>query len=181
MSGELRSEAKARRWEIAGALLGGALTVAFVALAAAAAVPPSLANLASEVSDGITPVAIAERAEVVVPADWIVIRDGADALSVRTPDGALHARLDVVTADADAAAAALVAGDEHAGGPARSETLASGMTVVHVDTPDGMLAAVSNHLGAESVRVRVTMADGEAESLAAYRPAVGDLLEGIRA
>lgn len=177
MSGELRSEAKARRWEIAGALLGGALTVAFVALAAAAAVPPSLANLASEVSDGITPVAIAERAEVVVPADWIVIRDGADALSVRTPDGALHARLDVVTADA----AAVVAGDEHAGGPARSETLASGMTVVHADTPDGMLAAVSNHLGAESVRVRVTMADGEAESLAAYRPAVGDLLEGIRA
>ncbi len=177
MSGELRSEAKARRWEIAGALLGGALTVAFVALAAAAAVPPSLANLASEVSDGITPVAIADRAEVVVPADWIVIRDGADALSVRTPDGALHARLDVVTADA----AAVVAGDEHAGGPARSETLASGMTVVHVDTPDGMLAAVSNHLGAESVRVRVTMADGEAESLAAYRPAVGDLLEGIRA
>jgi hypothetical protein len=172
---EWHSGAKARRWEIAGALLGGVLAAAVIALAAATAIPPSMANLSSEVSDGRTPVPLAGGAAVVVPADWIVVREGADAVSVRTPDGALQALLDVVAEDADS----VISADELVDGPARSEVLASGMTAVHADIPRGVLAAVSLPGGADAVRVRVTFGGGG--DLARYRPAIGDLLEGVRA
>lgn len=158
--------------------MGGAVAAGAVALALATALPPSLANLSSEVSDGTTPVPIGGHAEVIVPADWIITRDGSEALTVRTPDGVLHATLVAMREDA----AAAVDGTEGVDGVTRSEQLASGMTAVHADLADGgLVAAVEAPEGRECVQVVVEFRAADADDLAVYRPAVGDLLEGIRA
>lgn len=174
MDGDSHSSSIWRRWEMAAACLGGVLAAAAIALAAAAALPPSLENLASEISDGVTPVPIADGAEVVVPAEWIVVRQSGEGVVVRTPDGALQARLDTVEQDA----AAVVAATPGVEGAARSEQLGSGMDATHADRADGgIVAAVRASDGGNVVRV---VAEVRGADTAAYRPAVAELLEGIR-
>ena len=95
MSGDARVGSTARRWEIALACAAAALVLAAVAVAAFVAVPPTIANLSSEVSDGSDPTDLGD-ASVVVPADWVVTRHSEDAITVRTPDGALRASLESV-------------------------------------------------------------------------------------
>ena len=169
-------EARVRRWEIALACLGAVLVAGALALAALTAVPPTLANLASEVSDGRTPTTLGD-ASIVVPADWIVRRESADAVEVRTPDGVMRARLDVVdeTPSDVLADAGLAAG-------ARTELLASGLTAVHADDGPaddghGIVAGVGEPDSPPSVRVVATVSAPDA---AGYRAAVGQLMEGIR-
>lgn len=175
MDGEARVRSTVRRWELALACAAGALLTAGVVVAAAAAVPPVIANLSSEVSDGETETSLGEAA-VVVPADWLITRDSDGAITVRTPDGALRARLDAL----DETPAAIV-GSTPGQGPQRVELLASGLTAVHADLDDGrLLAGVGETDAAPSVRVvaEVSVPDGGAS--ADYRAAIGDLLEGIR-
>lgn len=168
-----RDETATRRWEVAVACVAATIALAAVAFAASVAVPPSLRNLASEVSDGRTEIEIGEAA-VVVPADWIVTRESTEALSVRTPDGVLRARLEAVDASpgeiVETAAPSL---------PHRRELLASGLTVIHADVEDGLIAGVGSPEAAPSVRVDVEVVAPEGGA-SAYRAAIGDLLEGIR-
>jgi hypothetical protein len=146
-----------------------------VAVAAAVAVPPVIANLSSEVSDGETETALGEVA-VVVPADWLITRDSAGAITVRSPDGALRARLDAL----DETPAAIVAAAE-ARGPQRTELLASGLTAVHADLDgDRLVAGVGETDAAPSVRVVAVVSVPEGASPTDYRAAIGDLIEGIR-
>ena len=176
MSGDSRAVSTARRWEIALACAGGILVLAAIALAALVAVPPTVANLTSEVSDGAAPTELGE-ASVVVPADWVITRESEDAVTVRTPDGALRANLESVDEKPDEVVADLAA----AGAVPRSELLASGLTVVHVDLRDGgVVAGVGAPDAASSVRVVVEVRPPEGGAVQAYRTAISDLLEGIR-
>ncbi|WP_342001312.1 hypothetical protein MRBLWH7_001781 [Microbacterium sp. LWH7-1.2] len=174
MSGDARVGSTARRWEIALACAAAAVVLAAVTIAAIVAVPPTIANLSSEVSDGSAPTDLG-GGSVVVPADWVVTRDSADAITVRTPDGALRARLESVDEKpGDVVADAGV-------GASRSELLASGLTAVHVDLDDGgVVAGVGEPDAAPSVRVVVQVHPAEGDEPAEYRTAIGDLLEGIR-
>lgn len=173
MAREARDETAARRWEVALACAAGAIVVGAVAFAATVAVPPSWRNLASEISDGRTAIEIGEAA-VVVPADWIVTRESTEAVSVRTPDGVLRARLEAVDASpgeiVETATPSL---------PQRRELLASGLTVVHADVEDGLIAGVGSPEADASVRVDVEVVTAEIGA-GAYRAAIGELLEGIR-
>jgi hypothetical protein len=174
VTGDSQGRTIARRWELAAACVGAALAVGAIVLALTTALPPSLENLASEVADGDTTIAVADGAEVVVPADWIVTRSS-DAVTVRTPDGGLRALLDVVDEDA----ASVLAATPGIDGATRSEHLASGLTAFHADLSDGGIVAVVGSVdGGDSVRVVIEL--GTAADISAYRPAVGDLLEGIR-
>lgn len=174
MSGDARVGSTARRWEIALACAAAALVLAAVAVAAFVALPPTIANLSSEVSDGSDPTDLGD-ASVVVPADWVVTRHSEDAITVRTPDGALRASLESVDERSGDVVAAAAAGDP------RSELLASGLTAVHVDLDDGgVVAGVGEPDAAPSVRVTVQVSPAEGAEPAAYRSAIGDLLEGIR-
>lgn len=174
MNGDARSGSTARRWEVALACAAAALVVAAVAVAALVAVPPTIANLSSEVSDGRAPTDLG-GSSVVVPAEWVVTRNSDDAITVRTPDGALRASLESV----DEKPGDVVAGT--AEGAARSELLASGLTAVHVDRDDGgVVAGVGEPDAAPSVRVIVEVRPPDGGVPAAYRTAIGDLLEGIR-
>ncbi|MCP2635272.1 hypothetical protein K0817_001660 [Microbacterium sp. HD4P20] len=165
----------ARRWEIGAAWLGAALAATGVVVAAMTALPPSLENLSSEVSDGVTAVPIGDGAEVVVPADWILTGEGGGNVAVRTPDGVLTARLETVERDA----AEIIAETPDVEGAARSELLASGMSATHADLADGgVVAVVAGPEGGDAVLVVVEVG---ADDAAEYRPAIADLLEGIRA
>lgn len=165
----------ARRWEIGAAWFGAALATTAIVIAAMTALPPSLENLASEVSDGRTAVPIGNGADVVVPADWILTRDGADGVAVRTPDGVLSARLEPVRQDA----ATVIAQMPGVEGVTRSERLASGMTATHADLAGGgYVAVVEGPEIGENVRVIIEMRGSD---IAAYRAAIADLVEGIRA
>jgi len=174
--GDARRGSTARRWEIALACAAALLVIAGVAFAASVAVPPTIANLASEVSDGTAATELGD-ASVVVPAEWVITRDSADAITVRTPDGALRASLQTVH-EKPADAVAQGAGADAA---PRSELLASGLTVMHADLDDGdLVAAVGTPDAAPSVRVVVQVRPPDGGAPAAYRAAIGDLLEGIR-
>lgn len=164
----------AHRWEIGAAWFGAALATAGIVVAGMTALPPSLENLASEVSDGHTAVPVGNSADVVVPADWILTRDGADAVAVRTPDGVLRARLESVPHGA----ATGLAGSPGVEGATRSELLASGMKATHADVAGGgYVALVEDPETGENVRVVIEVRGSD---LSAYRAAIGHLLEGIR-
>ncbi|WP_109210986.1 MULTISPECIES: hypothetical protein [Microbacterium] len=175
MNGVPRAGATARRWEIALACASALLVICAVGVAAAVAVPPAVANLVSEVSDGTSATGLGD-ASVVVSAEWVVTRDAADAITVRTPDGVRRATLESVDETPAAAVLAATAGS----GP-RSELLASGLVAVHVDLDDGgIVAGVGDPDAAPSVRVVVEVRPPDGGAPSAYRTAVGDLLEGIR-
>lgn len=161
------------------AWVGGVLVAVFCALALVVAVPPSLANLASEAADGATDYPLASdagSASVLVPEGWVVVRSGDAAITVRAPDGTLSA---VIELTADAPATVIGAAEDPAS-PVRREVLASGLTVTHVDQADGaVLAVVQAPEGVVRVQAVVESATSPGEA-AAYRPSIGELLEAIR-
>lgn len=180
----------ARRSELVLASLGALAVIAFVVIAALVAVPAALVNVNSTVSDGVAPqplVADGAEAGIVVPDGWIVRRQGEDAVLVVTPDGGLSAQVTVTTADA----ATVVA--EQADGATRTELLASGLRVFHADTTaspsdavdldatdagEGVVAAVALPDGTTVV---IAAEVGASTSLAEYRPALAQLIEGVTA
>ena len=124
-------------------------------------------------ADGVTPTDIESRTTVVVPAGWQVAgtRLGKDTVNVSTPDGVLTTTLRLVPVEP-------VVGYTEAWDVApslsRSETLASGLTVVHGLDDRRFVAAV----GGEGAAVLV---DAQAvQDLSSYLPALAELLEGIR-
>jgi hypothetical protein len=163
-----------RRSELLLSSIGAVAVIAFIVFALVVAVPPSIANLTSTVSDGVTPQTLQDGdlgAAVVVPEGWVVRRQGDDALSVVTPDGALTARL-ALTAD-DPETAISGSGD----GTLRTEVLASGLTVVHADNALGSVVAAVVARGGDTVTVFAEVDDPQVRAV--YRPALAQLLEGI--
>ena len=173
---------RSRRWELLLATLAGLSLTVVLALALVVALPPSLVNLSTEVSDGKKPFEISSRdgsavaaAEVTVPEGWVVQRKDATLL-VRTPDGVMSAIVEAVPEPAGQALGVASAG------PRETEVLASGLTVVHADLARGagVVAAVSCRRGQQpGATVVVTTRIRDGWDADAYRPALAALLEGI--
>ena len=161
-------------WAMGVAIVGALLVAAVVAVGALIAVPPSVANLASSTSDGVAaePLGADAGAAVVVPAGWIVVRESAEEILVRTPVPAEEALAAAVPGIADEIGAAP--------GAERREILASGTFAVHVDVdPSVTVAAVAASAEArESVVVETRIRDDV--DPARYRAALAQLLDGVR-
>ncbi|GAA3632214.1 hypothetical protein GCM10022200_13870 [Microbacterium awajiense] len=179
MSGSSRDRlAPSQRWATVLAVVGAALVALFVAAAVLVAVPPTVANLASTVSQGDEPITLetpAATAGVVVPEGWLVTRAGEDGLVVLSPDGVLRVRM---TLTDGTPLDVVIATDDRAGEP-RSETLASGLAVVHSDLDDaGIVAAVAVPGGVVRVQSELIPPAGDVDPNA-YRPAFAQVLDGI--
>jgi hypothetical protein len=167
-------------WTVALASIGAIGVVVLCVLAALVAVPPSLANLDARLADG-EPVPLAgSAASVAVPEGWVVIGEGSETLTARTPDGALSVELRASELDADAALEEAVAEirDRVDGrrGPLRREALAPGTAAAHCDVgARGVAAAVGE--GPVVTAVAVTADDTD---MADYRRALAELLDGVR-
>jgi len=178
-SGEARPYGRTQhRFERLVAALAGVGVAVFVAIAAFTAVPPVLQNLSTTVADGTTayPVRAAEGPTVLVPADWLVQRRQNGALGVLTPDGVLAGEVSVATGDpAEVLSAWLVEEGVTPTGPVLAEVLTGGSRLVHVDAADVVYAVVATD-DAAVVRV-VAHSTGDPR---AYRPALSELLTGVR-
>lgn len=151
----------------------------FLGFAALTALPPALANLASEDADGRTPVTIESddlRSQIVAPVGWVVVHESAASVIVRTPDGAMSARIDLVDKDPSA----VVSAEPGLATSLRTETLTSGLTVVHADLDEGgVVAAVALGGDGSAPSARVVATTVEGTDMAVYRPALAQLLDGI--
>lgn len=172
-------------WDLAIAAVAAFAIVVIVTLAAFAIIPPAVASLDAQVSDGSTSAAIGTNgAAVVAPAGWVVVGAATEDVVVRTPDGvlAVHLRsgvgspktlLGTALADAEQLADA-------APGPTLSETLESGGLLLHADVGERALGAiVTSGAGAED-GVEVIAIVGPGAELSRYRAALALLLEGVR-
>lgn len=181
MTHAARAPFPASPWDRIIATIAGAAAAVVVVLAILVAVPPSVGNITATVSDGSTPVPVGDGG-IVVPSGW-VFSDHQGGLIIRTPDGGLAAQVDAVDRDArsaleDSLAADLGTVPSATVGPLRTETLASGLRVVHADVgEDSVYAAVA--IGdASTVRIVAHAADDH--DLVDYRAALGVLLDGVR-
>ena len=172
-------------WDVVVAFVAAIALVVVIGLAALALVPPAIANVGSEASDGVTPVGIGDAgASVVVPSGWVVAGGGSPVVTVRSPDGALTVRLTAARGGLDSALeqamddAASATGTD--GGAPLTEQLRSGSTFVHADVGDRSLAGAlaASQDARASVRLVAGVVDGT--TLAVYRPALAELVEGIR-
>lgn len=161
------------------AWIAAAVVAACLAFAAFAAIPPSLSNLASDGSDGETPYLLETdgvRAEVIVPSGWTVVRESADAVTVRTPDGVLSTRIDL----SDDAPDAVVAGEPDVSTAPRAEVLSSGRDVLHADLGSRGVVAAVGVLGRDvSPSIRIVATVDDAHTMTDYRRALGMLLDGV--
>ena len=90
-------------WDVVIAVVAGVALIVVLSLAALVIVPPAVANLGSEASDGSTAASIGDSgATVVVPTGWVEAGAGTDVVTVRTPDGVLTVRLSPSAAGLDA-------------------------------------------------------------------------------
>lgn len=159
---------------------------------------------ASPVAVGGTATVIPERDWVVQPLvrdlfewpplpplkDWSVLLDEQTGVLLLSPDQRLRVELDVLQGSSERAALAWLreesrgidpdsAGrDAGAGGtaPVRTETLASGLALRHVDGPERLAAVIDAGGGMLTLR-----ADAGGEAIDPYRPAISALLESIAA
>lgn len=169
-------------WDVLIALVGALGVVVFLVFAAATAIPPVLADRDARVSDGAVPVAVG-AAEIVVPQGWIVT-GGGDRAGVRTPDGVLVVVATSAQGSATAALQELL--DAELGavptatvGARRTETLASGLRVVHTDVGDDAVFVVVAD-GDRALLGIIARVDAEHERTD-YRASLGQLLDGVRA
>ncbi|WP_449283013.1 hypothetical protein [Leucobacter sp.] len=120
--------------------------------------------------------------------DWSVLLDEQTGVLLLSPDQGLRVELDVLQGSSDRAALAWLreesrvissdgAVDGDQGEPVlRTETLASGLGVRHVDGPERIAAVVDTGAGLLTVR-----ADAGSEPIDSYRPAISALLESLGA
>ena len=165
--------------------------------------PLHAARAKAEISDGIQAIEIADGITVTPATDWLaeplvhellripVLPDlrsprvyfgGHSAMLLRSPDRLLTVEIESPGPGAQAEAEALLRqkASEIVGAGAevpalRTETLASGHTVWHLDDASALLAVVDR--GGTLVTVVAERPDGE--SIDAYRPAIGQLLETV--
>lgn len=122
--------------------------------------------------------------------DWSVLLDEQTGVLLLSPDQRLRVELDVLQGSSERAALAWLreesrgidpggaGGSSDAGGtaPVRTETLASGFGLRHVDGPERLAAVIDTDDGVLTLR-----ADAGGESIDPYRPAISALLESISA
>jgi hypothetical protein len=172
---------RSRWWELSIAIAAGAGVLAAVAFAIAVALPPTIVNLRTAISDGVSPFILEQSnasAEVTLPADWIVERKDAADLLVWTPDGRMSAIVTLTLAAPLTALEDVVDVDA----ALRTEVLASGLTVVHADRRgrDGVAAAVSladTDTGGPTLLVATTVPDDADPD--DYDLALAELLDGV--
>jgi len=177
-----RAMRKRRRWQAVLAVVGGAAASVLAVAAVLVASGPSIASMFSAVSDGVEPVqlVVAETTvEINIPPGWVYQRLNDATLSIRTPDGGMSARVELLGADSDSALRAELGADVQV----RRETLASGLLVEHADRSDhsqGVVAVVRlSPAIADPPVVLVTTGIAEDVVASAYRPALAQLLEEI--
>ncbi len=166
-------------WTLAAVGVLGLL--AFTIVIGIMAVPAALANLRTQVASVHSPLVLGSgptSVEVVVPDGWLITRPDDSHALITTPDGGMTVDVDLdAEAPADAATTAGVASP-------LVEVLASGLTAAHgspvptseddpADVP-ALVAAVGPVAGG-SIVFSVSTAD-----LDRYRPALANLLEGVR-
>lgn len=167
--------------------------------------PVHMAHLRAESSDGERALAIGERTQITPPAEWVsepLVRDliawpplpplkdwsvlvGQEpGLLLKTPDQKLKVEVTLVERSDVAAFLSDVAQDPDAEAGTEEdavepldEVLASGLSVSHVAGPAEILAVVDTGGGIVGLRA-TTLGDA---NLTAYRPAIAQLLEAVRA
>jgi hypothetical protein len=170
-------------WDVVIAVVAGVALIVVLSLAALVIVPPAVANLGSEASDGSTAASIGDSgATVVVPIGWVEAGAGTDVVTVRTPDGVLTVRLSPSSAGLDATLDKtldeLATGDSAPSGRL-DETLASGAVTAHANVGERALGAAVAAAPDAKKSVAVVASVAEGSELATYRPALAELLESI--
>jgi hypothetical protein len=141
---------------------------------------PIVANLRTEVMPADTRVSVGDQHDgwsVDVPAGWTVERPllQDDRVVLATPDGA--AEISLVMRDLSLQDAFAAARENLDGEPAdQSETLASGLSIVHAESGSQLIAAIGEPGGGRSVEVSTRQISGDA---ADYRAAFATLLNSI--
>lgn len=172
---------RSRRWEFAIAAVAGAGVLVAVAFAVAVALPPTVQNLETATSDGVSQVILdlaGDTAEVTLPAGWVIERQDAADLLVWTPDGRMSATLTLTPDPCRTAMEKVIDG----GATLQTEILASGLTVVHADRRGGVgvLAGVSLSDAAMSgPTLLVTTTVPDEDDPGEYDHALAELLEGV--
>ena len=170
-----------RRWEIAIAAVAGAGVIAAIAFAVAVALPPTIVNLSTSVSDGVAPFVLEEAgdtAQLTLPAGWVVERKNAADLLVWTPDGRMTATVTLSPTSCRTALAELI----DVGSTLQTEVLASGLTVIHTDRQRGVgvIAGVSlTDASAKGPTLLVTTTIADEDDPSEYDLALAELLEGV--
>ncbi|WP_322409727.1 hypothetical protein [Microbacterium invictum] len=166
------------------ACVGAIGAAAGIALAAAVAVPPSLANLNATVHPAPTEVAVAEEAvRVTAPAGWVVRRPpfDDDELTLTSPDGRLEIAVTEVGGGFDTAFADLARANDAQDSAPVTETLSSGARARHTEIADAaggiVLAAVGDERGPVSAGIVARVTDG---AVADYRYAIAEVLDTVR-
>ncbi|MBP1326747.1 hypothetical protein JOF28_001979 [Leucobacter exalbidus] len=189
VSGELRGAPRTRRWLTVTVVTVSLVVVGAVAYLAVFA-PDHYAQFHAERAAGSTQAVVGDGVTVTpgegwvsqprvtdllnwspLPPlrDWAVLTGAETGVQLRSPDHELTVELSIDHGEGPRAA--LWLGD----GTVRTETLASGAQLQHVDGEHEMRAIVT--LGAREVRV-TAHTEGD---LAAYRPALSALLESLNA
>lgn len=166
------------------ASVGALGAAAGIGLAAAVAIPPSLANLSATVYQTPTEVTIADASVMLTaPAGWVVRRppfDG-DDLTLTSPDGRLEIAVTELSGGFDTAYAELVRASGAQGAAAVTETLSSGSRTRHTEVSDddggAVLAAVGDERGPVSAGIVARVTDG---SIGDYRYAIAEVLDTVR-
>ncbi|MEI3865921.1 hypothetical protein V6S02_02365 [Microbacterium sp. CCNWLW134] len=166
------------------ACVGALGAAAGIGLAAAVAIPPSLANLGATVYETPTEVTIADASvSLTAPAGWVVRRPpfDDDELSLTSPDGRLEIAVTELNGGFDTAYADLVRGGDAEGAEAVTETLSSGSRARHTEVLDEhggvVLAAVGDERGPVSAGIVARVTDA---SIGDYRYAIAEVLDTVR-
>jgi hypothetical protein len=178
----LTSDAPApRRRRLRTAAITAVSIVAALAIGAAALMStPIVANLRTEVMPADSRLTVGSERDawsVDVPAGWTVQRPllQDDRVVIGTPDGA--AEISIVVRDASFEDAFAAARENLEGETAdQSETLASGLSILHAESGSQLIAAIGEPGGGRSVEVSTRQISGDA---ADYRAAVATLLNSI--
>lgn len=168
-------------WDRILALFGALGVVVFLVLAAVTAIPPVLADRDARVSDGATPLTVG-AAQIIVPQGWIVTGDAVQA-GIRTPDAALITMVTPTEGAPEEALQRLLRAESGAVptatvGPLRTETLESGLRIVHTDVGDD--AVLSVIADGDRALLGLVSRVGEDFDRADYRASLGLLVAGVR-
>jgi hypothetical protein len=158
--------------------VAGVLAV-ILAVLAVTVLPPAFENLSATVVERDTTVGLPEDEETVsvdVPSGWQVSSPmfSRDTIVLRSPDRALELRISARDVPLDEALSAAARDDDP---DARTEDLASGFAVAHIDADDVLLAAVGRADADASALVEARLPQGG--DLTPYRATIAEILEGI--
>ncbi|WP_314507884.1 hypothetical protein [uncultured Microbacterium sp.] len=171
---------RSRRWEYSFAALGGVAALCAIAFACAIALPPTIANIQTSASDGVSPFVLEESGETAalsLPQGWVVERRAAGEVVVWTPDGRMSADVSLTLEPSATAIERVI----EAKAPLQIEILASGLTMSHVHRAGGAGSVAAVSLAGVSEGPTLLVVTGPTPDAAGdYDLALAELLEGVR-